>query len=88
MIVGPFFVVFHFCFDLPQVSNCEESVSFIFIFCLFFKVLFFLFHFCFDLPQVSNCKESISFHFDFFGFFFKWGLFFGEGFGFGLFAVF
>ena len=35
-----FFVVFnfsfHFCFDLPQVSNCQESDSFIFIFCPFF----------------------------------------------------
>ena len=34
LIFGPFFVViyfsFHFCFDLPQVSNCYESDSFIF----------------------------------------------------------
>ena len=44
LIFGPFFCCFfsfHFCFDFPQVSNCSESVSFIFIFALFFKVLFF-----------------------------------------------
>ena len=40
LIFGPFFVVFdfsfHFCFDFPQMSNCYESDSFIFIFCPFF----------------------------------------------------
>ena len=40
LIFGPFFVVFnfsfHFCFDLPQMPNCYESDSFIFIFCPFF----------------------------------------------------
>ena len=40
---GPLFCCFfdfsfHFCFDLPQVSNCYESDSFICIFCLFVKV--------------------------------------------------
>ena len=33
---------FHFCFDLPQVSNCKESVSFHFYFLPFFKVGLFL----------------------------------------------
>ena len=49
-----FYFSFHFCFDLPQVSNCYESDSFIFIFGPF-KLFFFSFHFCFDLPQVSKC---------------------------------
>ena len=49
LIFGPFLLFFlkkffHFCFDLPQVSNCYESDSFMFIFS-FFKVLFFLFIF-------------------------------------------
>ena len=51
---------FHLCFDLPQVSNCYDSDSFIFlIFCPFFGLsLFFFFSFLFDLPQVSNCHAD------------------------------
>ena len=49
LIFGPFSVVFyfsfHFCFDLPQVSNCYESDSFIFDFWNIFCCFLFLFSF-------------------------------------------
>ena len=54
LIFGPLFCCwfskkknfsFHFCFDLPQVSNCYESDSFIFWFLPFFKKAFLLFLF-------------------------------------------
>ena len=40
LIFGPFFL-FHFCFDLPQVSNCYESDSFHFFGLFFLNGAFF-----------------------------------------------
>ena len=60
-----FLFSFHFCFDFPQVSNCEESDSFIFIFGPFFKVLFFLFIFALTFHKCQIVKKAILSFFDF-----------------------
>ena len=64
-----FYFSFHFCFDLPQVSNCNESDSFIFLnqFLLFFIFLF-IFALTFHKCQIVK-KAFLSFLF--FALFFK-----------------
>ena len=76
LIFGPFFVVFfyfsfHFCFDLPQVSNCYESDSFIFLFFDFF----FFFIFALTFHKCQFVKKAFLFIFIFLAFF-KVGPFF------------
>ena len=60
------FFSFHFCFDLPQVSNCYESDSFIFLFFKsFFVFLFFLFFFALTFHKCQFVKKAFLFIFKF-----------------------
>ena len=64
------FFPFHFCFDLPQVSNCYESDSFIFDFWTIFCCFFFLFIFALTFHKCQIVKKA------FLSFFFQKVLFF------------